>query len=97
MDSAASAEVRLEAVIRNVEGLNQRLIQLETEVASELRSHSQALRDEQQTRASADNEVRQRLEAAQTGGLHLGFVGLVWLFLGVLLSTASPEIARWIQ
>jgi hypothetical protein len=97
MDSAATIETRLDAVIRNVEGLNQRLLQLHAEMDSEVRSHSNALREEQHLRAKDDQELRSRLEAAETGGLHISFVGVVWLFVGVLLTTVSPEIARWVS
>jgi hypothetical protein len=97
MDPAAPIEARLEAVIRNVDGLNQRLLQLQTEMDSELRSHSKALREEQQLRAKDDRELQLRLEAAETGGIHISFIGVVWLFVGVLLSTVAPEIARWVS
>jgi hypothetical protein len=85
MDPAAPIETRLEAVIKNVEGLNQRLLQLHAEMDSELRSHSQALRQEQQLRERDDKDLQLRLEAAEAGGLHISFIGVVWLFVGVLL------------
>jgi hypothetical protein len=96
MDLAAPTKTLLEAMITNVEGLNQRLLELESELDTRFRSHSHALSQEQQAREREDTELRLRLEASQTGGLHLGLIGLIWLFLGVLLSTLSSEISRWL-
>lgn len=97
VDPSAPIEVRLEAVVRNVERLDERLIQVQNEMDSELRKHSDELRKEQQIRATDDEQIQLRLEAAQTGGLYITFIGVIWLFVGVLLSTISPEIARWVS
>ena len=59
----------------------------------ELRKHSEALRAEERSRARGDQDLSLRLEAAETGGLHITFMGTVWLFLGAVLATMSPEIA----
>ena len=86
-----------EDLVQSIEDLQQRLVQLETDVDSKLRDHHSALREEEQKRGRGHSELSHRLEAAETGGLHLALVGLVWLLLGLLLSTLSDEISRWIQ
>lgn len=97
IDPTAPVETRLNALTRNVERLNERLIQVQNELESELRKHSEALRSEQNERAQNDQQLHLRLEAAETGGLYISAIGLVWLIVGVFLTTMSPEIGRWVQ
>jgi hypothetical protein len=95
MDPAVPVQMQLNALRQNVERLNERLTQIQSDLDTELHRHSEALGQEQQVRAKHDQDLQSRLEAAETGGLHISFIGVVLLFLGVLLTTLSPEIARW--
>jgi hypothetical protein len=56
-----------------------------------------ALKREEQARAAEDQVIRHKLETTETGGIHVTAMGALWLFVGVTLSTASPEIAKWLQ
>jgi hypothetical protein len=94
VDPAAPLQEQLNAVARNTERLNERLNQLQSEVDKDLLKHSEALQREQESRARADSDLQLRLEAAETGGLHITFMGVVWLFVGVTLSTLSSEIVQ---
>jgi hypothetical protein len=97
VDPSASIEARFEALTKNVERLNERLIQAQKEIDSVLSKQSEALRQEQQIRAKDDENLHKRLEAAETGGLHISFIGMLWIFFGLLLSTMSAEIAHWVK
>ncbi len=61
----------------------------------EVQKISEALRVEGQAWRQDDRDIRERLERAQAGGLHVGFIGLLWLVVGVLLTTFYPEIVRF--
>jgi len=37
------------------------------------------------------------LEATGTGGVHISAIGASWLFVGIILSTAAPEIAEFLK
>ena len=95
MDPNAPVESQLKALAQNVERLNERIVHLQNEIDQELRKQSEALHQEQATRAKGDEELHLRLESAETGGLHITFMGLLWLLLGVFLATLSSEIAQW--
>lgn len=58
------------------------------------RSHADFLKREERTRAQEDQAIREKLEATETGGLHISAMGVLWLFIGVTLSTAATEIAK---
>ena len=95
VDPAAPVDARIQALTSNVDRLKDRISQLHNEMDTRLREHSEALRQEQGVRAKDDEHLRTRLEAAETGGLQITFAGVIWLFLGVLLATLSPEISGW--
>ena len=96
MDSSLSQLGLLQAIRKNVEGLNSRLLQLESQADASRRALTSEIDDERKTRSAADKEIRAKLEAAETGGLYISLVGLVSLLAGLLLTTLSGEIARWL-
>ena len=95
VDPTAPVEKRIEGLTRNLDRLRERVTQLQAEMDKQRLQHSEALHQEQQARAKGDEHLRTRLEAAETGGLHITFVGVIWLFLGVLLATLAQEISVW--
>ncbi len=58
----------------------------------ELKNIAAALGEERASRSKDVADLQRRLELAETGGLHITFVGAIWLFVGVLLATLAPEI-----
>ena len=92
-----SVEARLDALEKNVEHVNDRISGLQAEMDQKADEHRCALPEEREARSREAGELRERLEATETGGLHVSAVGAVWLTLGVALSTAAPELARWLR
>lgn len=58
-------------------------------------ANSAAIASEQRARESGDRSALERLETSSTGGIRLSAIGTAWLFVGVVLGTASPEVALW--
>lgn len=85
---------RLDALEKNVSGIHDRISQTQKEMDDGFRKSADSLKHEAQTRESEDAAIRAKLEATGTGGVHISAIGALWLFVGVVLSTASPEIAR---
>lgn len=92
-----SIETRVDALERNIELIHERINGTEMEMDEELRKAADALRNEQQTRQTEDQEILKKLEATGTGGVHISAIGASWLFVGVVLSTAGTEIAEWLK
>jgi hypothetical protein len=95
VDAAAPLERQVQALMNNVNRLRDRLNQMRDEMQKQVREHSEALDQERRVRAKDDEGIQARLKAAETGGLHVTLAGLVWLLLGVVLTTLSQEIAAW--
>jgi len=73
------------------------LIAVKKDIDSRAREQADALQREQQLRAEHDEKLQALLEAAETGGLHISFVGVIWLLFGLLLSSVPREIAQLLQ
>jgi chromosome segregation ATPase len=95
VDPSAALERQIEAIGKNVDRLRGRLNELQEQLDKRFREHAEALDHETITRAQDDEHLRNRLEAAETGGLHITFAGVVWLLVGVLFATLPQEILGW--
>lgn len=93
----AAIEDQVRVIGNNLENLNKEFREFHDEMDKEFGKRDKSLSKEERARADADAELHKRLEAAQTGGLQISFVGAVWLFVGVCLGTISPEIHRWLH
>jgi hypothetical protein len=93
----ATIEARVEALEKNVKYINERIDHTQTEMDQKARTQAEALTQEKQTRDKEDQEIRAKLETTETGGLNISGMGASWLFVGVILSTAAPELAKWLN
>jgi len=92
-----TVQTRLDALEKNVSLIHERITGTEKEMDEEFRKTNEALKDEENTRKAEDHAIRKRLEATGTGGVHISAIGASWLFVGVILSTAGPEIANLLK
>jgi hypothetical protein len=90
----ATLEQRIEALEHNLIQVRDDAIWFQNKTENDIRRQDQAIKEEQQTRDSADQEIRQKLKAAETGGLHISAMGAMWLLVGVTMSTIPAELAR---
>jgi len=88
----STTEARLDSLERNVIFIHERITQTQKEMNEGLHKISASVKHEEQLRQTEDNEIRKKLEATGTGGVHISLIGASWLFMGVTLSTAAPEI-----
>lgn len=93
----ASVSARLDALEKNIAHVHERISGLQAEFDQSASEHREALEAERQARKGHDRELRERLELTETGGLHLSAIGTLWLAVGIILSTAAPELAEWLQ
>lgn len=92
----ATIEQRLHALEQDAKLVKARIGQVEEEIDRKFRDHDAKLRKEQQTRASEDQAIKERMVAAQTGGLRISLMGTWFLLVGIALSAFAPDLARWL-
>jgi hypothetical protein len=93
----ATVEARLDALEKNVPAIHERITSVQRELDQTTSKLTGVVTDERKAREVEDKKIARRLEATSTGGVHISLMGAAWLFLGVLLSTAAPEIAELIK
>lgn len=92
-----NTDTRLEALEKNVTAIHERITATQKELDEETQKSVDALKREAQARQAEDVAIRSKLEATGTGGVHISAIGASWLFVGVILSTAAPEIAALLR
>ena len=94
--SEDSLEKKVESLIRNVDRLKDDLQNTHKELDDLSRKHAEALKGEAEAREKAAIDIKNQLQAALTNGLLVSLIGLVWLIVGIIMSTMSLELsAPW--
>lgn len=94
---AASLEERVASLAQELIRTSGLVQETRQRLAEESRDRGREIDSERCERRSGDERVRQLIEEAAAGGLHLELTGVVWLLLGVVLSTAPNEIIAIFQ
>lgn len=89
----STIEARLDSLERNVTLIHERITLAQKAMDEGLHKINESVKREEQSRKAEDNEIRKKLEVTGTGGVHISAIGASWLFVGIILSTAAPEIA----
>jgi len=93
----ATVEERVSVLEKNIQHLNKRIAETQIEMKQSFSTQSSALKEEKQERSREDQLLGAKLEATETGGLHISAMGALWLFIGVTLSTTSVELSAWLK
>ena len=91
----STVEQRLASLEKNVGYIDTELAQSQAAISHETSERTAALRDETAARQAEDRRISQQLEQVSTGSISFSYFGVLWLAMGVLVATASPEIFRW--
>jgi hypothetical protein len=92
----AKIEERVKALEENLSKLYVNVSNLQIAIDKEFRKHANNLEQEKGIREKEDRNIYAKLEAAETGGLHISAMGTFWLFIGVIMSSMSNELAKWL-
>lgn len=88
----ATLEQRIDALEASIKSVEGRLRSAEGAISTNERAFTSKLQQESQERGTQVAELHRKVEAASTDGLRLAAAGAFWLTIGVVLSTASPEL-----
>ena len=101
VSAAPPANPTLEERLARLEGRELELreaIQLTNQrIEQRARQGEAALANESTARERVAQDILRRLEVTVTGGVHITAIGSIWLLVGVVLGTASPELAAFIK
>jgi len=89
----ATVDQRLDALEKNIGALHDRIGATQKELDEEVSKLKTSVSEEARQREQEDKENRKLTEMTATGGVHISATGAVWLFVGVVLSTAGVEIS----
>ena len=87
-------EDRVARLEKEAERLSVEAFQIRQSIEDAGREYRQAIKAEAEKRKAGDQKTGMQLEEAVAGGLHLEMIGVCWIALGILLATASNEIAN---
>lgn len=90
----ATVDARLDALEKDVTSIHDRISATDRDLGTKVERVKEALDTEVRTRSADDARIGERLEAVGTGGVHISAIGASWLFVGVVLSTAAPELEK---
>lgn len=93
----ASVEIRLATLEANILRLREEQSEIEKRVHEETRHRNEALKAEREERQTVTRELRTQLDTFGAGNLDIEAAGIFWLVVGVMLATASPEIAKGLK
>ena len=90
----ASLEDRVRVLEANLQLLDQQSDNLQHQLDEANRQANSALAAESQSRERALDNLREKLTLTETGGLDVSLMGLIWLMVGLVITTASIELSR---
>lgn len=92
-----SLEEKVDWLMRNAADTTKRINNTIARLDAEAKERNRVLQEERQQREGAVADLLNRIRASATGSLDLALWGLFYVLLGTLLSTATPELCRWLH
>ena len=90
---AGTIEDRVTFLEKQVARLSTEQLEINRKFTDAERKHEASIQSESEKREVGDAHTRKQLEEAVAGGLHLEMTGAAWILVGIVLATASNEIA----
>lgn len=91
-DTDSSIQDRIEALEKNIFSLHERITRIHNDIDMSSLNKKRALEVEANLRKTQDEEILRKIERAGTDGVYVTLAGVIFMIVGVILSTASSEI-----
>jgi hypothetical protein len=95
--SDPTIETRLTAIEKNIAAIHDRITATQRELDERWQKANDGLASEAAARKAEVGRTQKMIETSATGGVHITAIGATWLFIGVVLSTAAPELSTWLK
>jgi hypothetical protein len=87
-------EKRFEAALQNIERLRQSQRNIIEQIDTINDNHKDLKETQEKARADIEKNFKKELERIHTEDVLMSLIGLIWLTVGISLSTMSQEIAK---
>ena len=94
IDPNSSIDERLAAIEINLNFIHQRITHTQSNLEQKATAISETIKTETAIREQEIEKTHSKIEAASTGGLYISATGVLWLFIGVIMSTVPNELIR---
>jgi hypothetical protein len=88
----ATLEQRVALLEQQIQHVAVDVVNVDNRVQTEERARARAVQDESATRAQADEQLREAIKGLEIGSIDLTLFGLLWLFVGMVMTTGTPEL-----
>jgi hypothetical protein len=93
LSSNANPEERLIFLEEQLRNLGRAVFNIEGRIDEIDEKHDKAIFSERRAREAADAKIEEQLRTVTTGDIHVEWLGVFWLLLGIVLGAASQNIA----
>lgn len=91
-----TTDERLALLERQFTALSSRLGEVSQQVKAEAAARAAALADHAAKIDRVSSQVRESIKDIEVGSLKLSMLGVLWLLVGMVLTTATPEVCKWV-
>lgn len=95
-DPKKPIEKRIEAIIKNLDRVRGEQREHAHSIDKLKESHEEHKKQVAEEQNNMKETIRSDLESLHTSDLITSLVGLVWLTVGITLSTLAPELSQWL-
>ena len=96
MAGELTIERRLQLLEERASALEAQQTSIRNDIAAEVKARAEAIKEETQRREAGEADLQTRIVEVETGGLDLSLFGVSWLLVGMLMTTGTQELCRWV-
>lgn len=90
-------EKRIEGIVKNLERIRTEQCEHANSIDELRQSHEEHKKTVAEQAKKMEDEIHSELESLHTSDLITSVIGLVWLTVGITMSTMAPELYQWLK
>jgi hypothetical protein len=96
IDERAAMVHKVDFLLRRYYEHVEQLKNLNEALRAEQKERQSSIESEAKARSEADERLKSDLREAVAGGVHLEWMGVVWILCGTSFGSFAPELGRWL-
>jgi len=90
-------EKRIDGIIKNLERIKAEQRKISEQIDKQEKNQEKNQKEQEQSREKMENQIQSDLESLHTDDIIVSFIGLLWLTVGISMSTMSQELSKLFQ